>query len=122
MMKLKKPYSYIQFGALVLMAAYLLIVVSHLFFAPQFQTSGVAGRSPVVKKNTESLYYLIRNDRSTFSENKTAKTFPRKKSFFSISFLINQKTSPVAVTLSGHFSQFLPDYHHSYLSNRVMRI
>jgi hypothetical protein len=121
-MKSKKTYPYVRFGALVLMPVYLFIVVAHLFFVPQFQTGHNYGRNSFFKKNTEFCYYLVRNDRSTFNENKTVKIFAKNKSPFFISLLINASPS-LTVTIGGaHLSQFLPDYHHSYLSNLILRI
>jgi hypothetical protein len=121
-MKLKKTYPYVHFGALVLMPVYLFIVVAHLFFTPKFQAGPNAGNGSVIRKNTEVIYYLIRNDRSTFNENKTAKIFAKGKSIFSILLLINVSSKRTTSAGNAQFFQFLPDHHHSYLSNRIMRI
>ncbi|HEY2583146.1 MAG TPA: hypothetical protein VGI43_15145, partial [Mucilaginibacter sp.] len=67
-MKLKKIYPHAYFGAMVLMPLYLFIVVSHLFFVPRFQETSNAGTNSFFKKNTQYIYYLVRNDRSTFNE------------------------------------------------------
>jgi hypothetical protein len=121
-MKLKKTYPFAHSGALVLMPVYLFIVVAHLFFVPGFQGNVNPDHRPVLKRNTEFVYYLIRNDRSTFNENKQAKNFPKNKPVFLISLLINVNHLPVTYTGNSTAFQFLPDYHHSYLSNRVIRI
>jgi hypothetical protein len=120
--KLKKAYPFARFGALVLMAVYLFIVAAHLFFVPNFRESYIAGHNPAFKKNTEVIYYLIRNDRSTFSENKTVKTFAKHISLFSASRL--NSTNPLLANATGEACtfQFLPDHHYSYLSNHVIRI
>jgi len=121
-MKLKKTYPYAHFGALVLMAVYLFIVVAHLFFVPGFQGNLNRDRGPVLKRNTEFVYYLIRNDRSTFNENKQAKNFPKNKPAFLISLLINVNHLTVTETANASAFQFLPYHQHSYLLNHVIRI
>ena len=121
-MKLRKKYPYAHFGALVLMPVYLFIVVAHLFFVPRFQGNLNPGRELVFKRNTEFVYYLIRNDRSTFNENKPAKNFPKNKPVFLISLLININHLPVTDAGGSSAFQYLPHHHHSYLLNHVIRI
>jgi hypothetical protein len=121
-MRLKKTHPYAHFGALVLMPVYLFIAAAHLFFVPKFQGGANYGHKPVFTKNTEAIYYLIRNDRSTFNENKQAKNFPKNKPVFLISTLINVNHLPVTEAGNASAFQFLSDYHHSYLLNHVIRI
>ncbi len=121
-MKLKKTRPCVHFGALVLMPVYLFIVVAHLFFVPSFQGNLNPDHKPVLKRNTEFVYYLIRNDRSTFNENKQVKNFPKRKPIFLISTLIDVNHLPVTEAGNASAFQFLPDYHHSYLLNHVIRI
>jgi hypothetical protein len=121
-MRLKKTYPYVHFGASVLMPVYLFIVVAHLFFVPRFLGNLNPDRSPVLKRNTEFVYYLIRNDRSTFNENKPVKNFPKNKPAFLISLLINVNHLPVTEAGNASAFQFLPGYRHSYLLNHVIRI
>lgn len=120
-MRLKKTYPYAYFGALVLMPAYLFIVVSHLFFVPKFQVVPEPGTT-AFQKDTQFLYYLVRNDRSTFNENKTVKTFPKNRSVFFTSLLINTNPPRITAKYNLRLFQFLPDYHYSYLSNHILRI
>jgi hypothetical protein len=120
--KLKKAHPFARFGALILMAAYLFIVSAHLFFAPNFREKPTVNYKAAFKRNTEAIYYLIRNDRSTFSENKTVKTFAKNISLFSVSLLDNTRLLLAKSTVGACSFQFLPDHHHSYLSNHVIRI
>jgi len=121
-MRLKRTHPFTHFGALVLMPVYLFIVVAHLFFVPTFQGNVNPAHNTVLKRNTEFVYYLIRNDRSTINENKSAKNFPKNKPVFLISLLINVNHLPVTEAGNASTFQFLPNCHHSYLSNHVIRI
>jgi len=121
-MKLKKKYPYARFGALVLMPVYLFIVAAHLFFVPGFQGNLNRDHSPVLKRNTEFVYYLIRNDRSTFNENKQAKNFPKNKPAFLRSLLTNVNHLTVTEVANASAFQFLAFHQHSYLLNHVIRI
>jgi hypothetical protein len=120
-MKLKKTYPFAHWGALILMPLYLFIVVAHLFFSPKFQGDFNAGRNPVFKKNTELIYYLIRNDRSTFNENKQAKTFAKKSGFSTSSMICTNPLLSIGNFNKTYF-QFFPDHHYSYLLNHIIRI
>ena len=121
-MRSKKAYSNVRFGTFFLMPSYLFIVVAHLFFAPNFHSGTTLGYNPVLKRNTELIYNLIRTDRCLSNESKTVKTFAKNLPPFSISLLI--KSKPLLNTAMGNTGlyQFLPDHHSSYLSNRVIRI
>jgi len=121
-MNLKKTYPHVHFGALLITAVYLCIVISHLFFAPKFVAVRDPGHNSAFKKNTELFYYLVRNDRSMFNESKPVKMFPKNIPVFFVSILTGAKSLPAILTGNTHLSQFLPDHHYSYLSNRIMRI
>ena len=120
-MKLKKTSYFVQFSTIGLVAVYLFIVVAHLFFTPNFHAGPDFGNNSILKRNTELIYNLIRTDRSVFDDSKTGKTFTKSYPGFS-AWLINIKPLFVAVHGNSHLSQFLPDHHHAYLSNRVIRI
>jgi hypothetical protein len=120
-MKLRKTSYFVQFSTIGLMAVYLFIVVTHLFFSPNFHAGPHFGNNSILKRNTELIYNLIRTDRSTFDENKTVKTFTKSYPGSS-AWLINTKPFSVAIHGNSHLSQFLSDHHHSYLANRVIRI
>jgi hypothetical protein len=121
-MKLKKTYPYAYLGSLVLMPVYLFIVVSHLFFVPKFQESSNYGVRPCFKKDALYFYYLVRNDRSTFNENKPVKTFAKNKSIFFISLLTNTNSLSIAQKHNTNVFRFSPNHHYSYLVNHILRI
>jgi hypothetical protein len=118
-MKVKKPNRYIRAGALVLMPVYLFIAAVHLFFAPKFQSQF---NTTVLKKNTEAVYYLIRNDRSTYNENKQAKTTAKSKTVFSISLLTSANPAAAKSVVNACCSQFISHYPPALLSNCVLRL
>jgi hypothetical protein len=118
----KKTYQHVHFGALLITSVYLFVVITHLFFVPNFQGSLDPVHHSIFKKNTKLLYYLVRNDRSTFSENKSVKIFPKNKSAYNNSLLVDEKLLLTNLSGYSHLFQFLPDHHHSYLSNRSIRI
>jgi hypothetical protein len=118
-MKLKNPNRRIRAGALVLMPVYLFIAAVHLFFVPRFQS---AFNTTVLKKNTEAVYYLIRNDRSTFNENKQVKTVTKSKQVSSISLLTNANPASAKSVVNASCSQFLSYYTPTHSSNYVLRI
>ena|SRR5579863_970004 len=120
-MKRKKTYPFIHFGAFSLMTVYLFIVVTHLFFAPQFQ-SGTPGHNPAFKRNNELLYILIRTNRGMSVESKSGKLFPKKLSVSFSSVLIHPKPLPHTLYGNDHISQFSPNLRSSWLSNRILRI
>src|ERR1700743_2065041 len=120
-MKLKKTSYFVQFSTIGLMVAYLFIVVTHLFFSPNFHEDPNLRNNSILKRNTESIYNLIRTDRSTFGENKNVKTFVKSHPVFP-AFLITAKPLPNVIHGNARLSQFLPDHHHAFLSNRVIRI
>jgi hypothetical protein len=118
---LKKASYFVQFSTIGLMAVYLFIVVTHLFFSPNFHADPNLGNNSILKRNTELIYNLIRTDRSVFDDSKTVKTFTKSYPGFS-AWLVNTKPLSVAIHGNSHLSQFLPDHHHAFLSNRVIRI
>jgi hypothetical protein len=118
-MKVKKPHRYIHAGALVLMPVYLFIAAVHLFFVPNFQS---AFNNALVKKNAEAVYYLIRNDRSTFNENKQVKTITKSKPVFSISLLTGANPASATSVVNARCSQFIAYYPPALLSNCVLRL
>jgi hypothetical protein len=118
-MKVKKPHRYIRAGALILMPVYLFIAAVHLFFVPKFLS---ALNTTVLKKNTEAVYYLIRNDRSTFNENKQVKTVAKNKPVFSISLLTSANPMPATSAVNARCSQFIAHYPPALLSNCVLRL
>jgi hypothetical protein len=120
-MKLKKTYSHVHFGTFLLTAVYFFIVITHLFFAPQFQ-AGTPGRHSSYKRINDLAYILIRTNRAMSVESKTGKVFQKRSTIAFTSVLTNPK--PLLRTLYGndHISQFSPDLHSSYLSNRILRI
>jgi hypothetical protein len=120
--KLKRTYPYVYFEALILMPVYLFIAAFHLFFVPGF-LGNVNSNSPAVCKNIQLVYYLVRNDRSTPSENKSVKTLPRTKTLHKAPVATSH--TPLLLTAACHtdkFFQFIADHHYSYLSNQVLRI
>jgi hypothetical protein len=121
-MKLKKAYPFAYFGALVLMPVYLFIAVTHLYFSPRFWGDLNNDLHTGFKKNTEVIYYLIRNDRSVLNESKPAKSFPKNKRAFVASLLNNVSRSPIKTGDSNGCFCLLPPKYHSYLSNHVIRI
>jgi hypothetical protein len=121
-MKGRKTNIYSYLGAVILTPIYLVIVTAHLFFTPGFQNGTSDLESSSVKKETQSIYYLIRNDRSTYSENKNVKVTPRSQSFDAVRALAFSDFVPKAVKSPQHSHQVLPIHRHVYLSLRVLRI
>jgi len=106
----------------MLMPAYLFIVALHFFFIPSFRENRNTTGKSVCKTNSELAYYLVRNDRSTFSESKNIKTVQKKKPHCGALVSYNLSPAPNSVEYSSFHSQFPHDHHHSWLSNRVLRI
>jgi len=121
-MKGRKIHSCTYLGAVILMPLYLFIVAVHLFFIPQFQDGQNVRRSSFVKKETRSIYYLIRNDRSTYSENKHVKVTPKAHSFDSVAALAFSNLQPKNGKSNPYPYHFLPVHHHVWLSKHVLRI
>jgi len=116
----KHPIAFVT--ALVLMPVYLFIVVLHLFFVPGFRENRAITGKSAYKINTQLVYYLVRNDRSTFSESKNTKIVQKKKTHSGL--IVLPYTSPVLNVIKhrSSYSQFPRDDHHSWLSNRILRI
>ena len=79
-MKLVKNNRHLIIGAFLLMPCYLCIVVMHLFFLPSFKNDAVAGSRPSFTRNIQTVYYLVRNDRSMWKQNPGVKILPKVKS------------------------------------------
>lgn len=120
-MKQKKAYSHLHLGAFLLMATYLFIVVTHLFFAPQF-LAGTPGHHSAFRRTNDLAYILIRSNRAMSVESKAGKVFPKKLLVSLTSRLTHPKPLPHTLYGNDHISQFSPDLHSSYLSNRILRI
>jgi hypothetical protein len=118
----KKRYPCTYAMALVLMPVYLFIAALHLFFIPRFQESPGAADRIAYKTDTQLVYYLVRNDKSTLTESKNTKTIQKKKPHWGAAVLTNISPCLNALKYNSFISQFPHDYHHSWLSNRVLRI
>ena len=110
------------FGAALLMPLYLLIVTAHLFFTPKFQDGLKRYQSSFVKSDSQSIYYLIRNDRSTYSENKQLKVTPKAQSFDSVPALAFSNILHKSERVNPHPYKYLPIHRHVWLTKRVLRI
>jgi hypothetical protein len=107
-----------------LAAGYLLIVLGHLFPAPNF---GVLGRGDNYlqkisrNKSTQLIYNLIRTNRCRADESKTINT--QQKGGSGIQPRVSLGHTMLAIPKRDAFSYvFSPDRHFSYLNNRVLRI
>jgi hypothetical protein len=116
----KHPLAYAL--TLVLMPVYFFIVVLHLFVVPSFRENDTTAGKAAYKTNTQLAYYLVRNDRSTFSESKSAKTFQKKRTHQRVALISNISPLLNAVKYNSFISQFPPDHHHLWLANRILRI
>jgi hypothetical protein len=116
----KNPFANVM--ALVLTPVYIFIASFHIFFLPSFLETSAAIKIADYKTNTQSIYYLVRNDRSTFSQNKNTNIIQKKKALSSAAVFIDTRPSSTVVRYSSFVSKFRPDHHHSWLSNRIMRI
>jgi len=108
--------------ALILTPVYFIIAALHLFIVPGFHEDQANARKTVYKQNIQLTYYLVRNDRSTFSESKNGKSIQKRRPPTGNALLIN--TPPLLNVLKyNSFLAKLPcDSHHSWLSNRILRI
>lgn len=121
-MKQKKTYPHARFGILVITAMYLFIIASHLFFAPGFRNNINISHNFFSRRNYELIYNLIRTNRCTFNDNKTNKTYTNKLPAHTILSMAMIKLVKIQIISSSHLSQFVPDQHLCYLSNRILRI
>jgi hypothetical protein len=122
-MKLQKIYPHAYYVAIILVPLYLFIVLLHLFFIPSFQGTSNDGNNLVFKKNAQYLYYLIRNDRSTFKENSKVKAqshIVKSSCFDSTAACLNSHLNKLS--LNPKLSQFMANHHYSYLFNLVIMI
>jgi hypothetical protein len=109
-------------GAVASTPLYLFIVAAHLFFTPGFQNELNIGANSSVKKETQSIYYPIGNDRSTYSENKHVKVTPKGQSHNLVPALAFSRVVPKTVTPKKRPYQPLLIHRHAYLLNRSFRI
>jgi quinol-cytochrome oxidoreductase complex cytochrome b subunit len=117
-MKPKATYFYVHFGVLVLIPVYLFIVISYLFFAPNFLGRENSALNSSLNKNTKTFYFLIRDNRS----NDITKTIAKSKQGFITSLIINADPLLTAAPSPVHLSLFPLNHHYSYLSNHILRI
>ncbi|MBS1533042.1 MAG: hypothetical protein JSU01_22265 [Bacteroidetes bacterium] len=118
-----RPGKLYRTRVLAFATGYLLIVLGHLFPAPDFG-SGVQRHQYLQKgsreKSTQLIYNLIRTDRCRFNENKTAPM--RQTSTGILTGIKHSYTLPGSSRLTAFNSAFLTDRHFSYLNNRTLRI
>jgi len=120
-MKLKKTFGFLRAGALALVPVYLFIVIANLFFLSQSAANTGINHTSLFRRKTENYINLHRIDKVVLNENKTINPI-RNKSLSSISLFTKGDILPSKFAGSVHLSQFLADRHHSYLSNRVIKI
>ncbi|MBS1522901.1 MAG: hypothetical protein JST50_18015 [Bacteroidetes bacterium] len=120
-MKREVQHRHFDFRTISLVAVYLFIVVTHLFYAPNFHQDG-NDRNLALKKNTEYLFNLIRTDRCLINESK--KSDQSGKQLFAASVSNFVKFDQVSFMQSDNYFayQFRSNHHFSYLSNRILRI
>jgi len=119
---MKPVKKYFHFRAFILMAVYLFIVITHLFFSPQFQADAATGHKQTVKRNAELIYNLIKTDRGLFDESKKSELSATKHLISFTSLSIHRNPLLSAETYNYYNCSFKPNHHFSYLSNRVLRI
>ena len=114
-------YRHFDFRAFLLVAVYLFIAVTHLFFAPRFH-EGDNNHNPALKKNTEFIFNLIRTDRCLINESKKSDQSAKLLLTTSVSNFIRFDRVFFTQTDNYFTSQFVSNQHFSWLSNRVLRI
>jgi hypothetical protein len=120
-MKLKRTFGFLRAGALVLTPVYLFIVIAHLVLIPQSTATIGINHTSLFRRKTENYINLHGIDKVILNENNILNTI-RNKSFSFILLLIRGQILPSKFVASDSFSQLLADRHHSYLSNRVIKI
>ncbi|HEY9002921.1 MAG TPA: hypothetical protein VIM89_16320 [Mucilaginibacter sp.] len=120
-MKRGAQHRHFDFRTFSLVAVYLFIVVTHLFFAPHFHQGG-SDRNLALKKNTEYIFNLIRTDRCLINESKKSDQSGKQLlATFASNFIKFDQIS--FIKTDNYFAyQFRSNHHFSYLSNRVLRI
>jgi hypothetical protein len=120
-MSLVKKKLHLYIGAFVLMSCYLCIVITHLFFLPKFQQTNNSAGNPVFAKNTQMVYYLVRNDRSMSNGKPGIKISPKVRSIASI-MPASQNTSASTVFISQTgLSRLSVVSHYTWLFDRTIR-
>jgi hypothetical protein len=113
-------HRYFDFRTFSLVAVYLFIVVTHLFFAPHFHQGDT--RNLALKKNTEFIFNLIRTDRCLVNESKKSDQGAKLQLAVSNPNTANFSQTRFTKVADYYNSRFVSDYHFSWLSNRVLRI
>jgi hypothetical protein len=121
-MKPGKQKACFHFGALILSAAYLFIVVAHLFFAPSFRDNFSGGNRFALKRNNNLIYNLIRTDRCPASDSKNVKSQVKNHTAPFITLLICNKPMPVTASPGNNVARMLRGQQASYLTNHILRI
>ena len=121
-MKLKNAQDRFRPFAFGCMVVYFLIVTAHLFFVPKFQGNINNSYHSIVKKNIEFFYYLVRNDRSVFNENKQVKIFQKTLISPLVFQVAGREPFSAKVNNNAGRFKFIYDRHYSYLLNRAIRI
>jgi hypothetical protein len=112
-MKRGKGNRHLNVGAFLLMPCYLLIVVLHLFFIPKFQNEPATGSRTSFTKNTQTVYYLVRNDRSMWNDKLGIKISPKVRLITpvtatsespSIKIIFISKTCLASISVAGHYA------------------
>jgi len=119
-MKRGALHRHFDFRTFVLMAVYLFIVVTHLFFVPHFRQD--KNNNPALKKTTEFIFNLIRTDRCLINENKKSDPSAKLQLITSVSNSIRFDSVSFVKSNNTFTYQFASNRHFSYLSNRVLRI
>lgn len=120
-MKRGAQHRHFDFRTISLVAVYFFIVVTHLFYAPNFHQDG-NDRNQALKKNTEYIYNLIRTDRCLVNESKKSDQGGKQLLTTSASNFIKFARISFINTDKYFTYQFRSNHHFSYLSNRVLRI
>ena len=101
---------------------YAVIVVLHLFFIPDF-LAGVKNNGSVnIQSNTKGIYYLLRNDRTTFTENKSNHNTPKSLVLFVFSLAAGLFALYQWPSKNRQPERVLAGKRYSYLTCRIMRI
>jgi len=117
-METRKRFGFLPFASLFLMTVYLFMIVSYLFFMSGTPTASGGRQTSHFRRKTETGLTVQRIDRTVLAEKKPVN--PGKISF--ILLHINVPVLPFKLAANSQFTGFLPDLHHVYLSNRIIRI
>jgi hypothetical protein len=117
-MERTKKFGFPSFTALFLAAAYLFMNLSYLFFLSGTLAGSGITHAPHFRGKAASTSTIQRIDKTVLTENKPVSTI---KNALVLVFAKATALSFKPVT-ANHFAGFLPDKHHLYLSNRIIRI